>query len=66
MGTQPHHIASERLAYRVGEVASLLGISQRHVWKLAAAGQLPQPVRLGRSVRWLHEDLVVYLEALKR
>lgn len=34
------------------ELGRLLGISQAHFYRLKAAGKLPQPVRLGRSVRW--------------
>jgi len=33
-------------------VAKRLCISERQLWKLLAAGKLPEPIRLGRSVRW--------------
>lgn len=33
-------------------VADLLGVSTRHVRRLVDAGRCPQPVRLGRVVRW--------------
>ena len=56
---------AERLALSVPELAELLGISQRHVWKLVARGVL-QPVRLGRSVRFLRSDVLAVLETLKR
>ncbi len=56
---------AERLALSVPELAELLGISQRHVWKLVARGVL-QPVRLGRSVRFLRGDVLAVLETLKR
>lgn len=36
----------------VRELAARLGISTRQAWKLLAAGRLPAPLRLGRSVRW--------------
>lgn len=55
----------ERLALSVSELAELLGISQRHVWKLVARGVL-RPVRLGRSVRFLRSDVLAVLETLKR
>jgi predicted DNA-binding transcriptional regulator AlpA len=29
-----------------------LSISERQIWKLLAAGKFPEPIRLGRSVRW--------------
>ena len=33
-------------------VASRLAVSERHIWGLVAKGRFPQPVRLGRAVRW--------------
>ncbi len=34
------------------EVAKFLSISLRQVWRLAAEGRLPPPVKIGRSSRW--------------
>lgn len=42
----------ESLLIDVGTVAHLLSLSTRSVWRLLSADQLPQPVRIGRSVRW--------------
>ena len=39
------------LLLNVDQVASVLGISSRTVWRLHDSGQMPQCVRLGRSVR---------------
>jgi excisionase family DNA binding protein len=36
----------------VRAVAQLLGCSPRHVYRLADAGKMPAPVRLGALVRW--------------
>lgn len=36
----------------VGEVAELLGCSARHVYRLADAGRMPAPVRVGALIRW--------------
>ena len=47
----------------VREVAELLKISARQVWKLAASGRLPGPMRLGRSVRWRADDLAAFIAA---
>jgi len=41
----------------VNDVADRLAVSARQVWKLAASGRLPQPVRVGRCVRW-RADLI--------
>lgn len=40
------------LLLTVGEVSALLGVSVRSVWRLAAAGELPSPLAIGRSKRW--------------
>lgn len=39
------------------EVARLLGISKRTLWRLLSAGKLPAPVRLGNNVRWRLDEV---------
>ena len=34
------------------ELAGLLKLSTRNVWRLRSAGKMPQPIRLGGVVRW--------------
>ena len=51
-----HNEATAQLL-TVSEVSARLKISQRQCWKLLAAGKLPRPVLLARSVRWLAADL---------
>ena len=34
------------------DLAAMLGISVRHVWRLRDAGELPKPIKLGSLVRW--------------
>lgn len=36
----------------VGTVARLLGVSARQVYRLSDGGRMPQPIKLGGSVRW--------------
>ena len=69
MATAPvslHHNASTPpLSYPVrGErgVCSLTGYSPAFVYRLIETGQIPV-VRVGRSVRVLHDDLVAFLDA---
>jgi excisionase family DNA binding protein len=38
-------------------VAALFGCSTRHVYRLADAGHMPPPVRLGALVRWRRQDI---------
>lgn len=48
------------------QVAELLGVSSRSVWRMAAAGDIPAPVKIGpRLVRWRLATLERYLEGLK-
>jgi len=44
------------------EVAGLLKLSVRQVWRLAAGGKLPQPIHIGRSARWRSKDLAAVLD----
>jgi excisionase family DNA binding protein len=41
----------------VRAVAALLHCSARHVYRLADAGRMPAPVRIGALVRWRRADL---------
>lgn len=41
----------------VKAVAQLLDCSPRHVWRLADAGKMPEPVRVGALVRWRRADI---------
>lgn len=34
------------------EVAALLGVSSRSVYRLSDAGKMPRPLKIGGSVRW--------------
>ena len=55
---------------RVREVAAVLGIHVRTVWRLAAMaemdeGDFPRPVRIAKkTIRWRRQDLERYIEAL--
>jgi predicted DNA-binding transcriptional regulator AlpA len=42
----------EPLVVDVKSLARMLSCSVRSLWRRLAAGQLPKPVRIGRSVRW--------------
>ncbi len=41
----------------VRAVAELLGCSPRHVYRLADAGRMPAPLRLGALVRWSRDAI---------
>ncbi len=46
----------------VGAVAALLDCSRRHVYRLADAGRIPRPVKLGQLVRWRRAELREWLD----
>jgi excisionase family DNA binding protein len=41
----------------VTAVAAVAGCSPRHIYRMADAGLMPAPVRLGALVRWRRTDL---------
>jgi predicted DNA-binding transcriptional regulator AlpA len=45
------------------DLARLLNISVRSVWRRDSAGQIPRPVRIGRSVRWSRDEVAAWVRA---
>ncbi len=45
----------------VQAVADLLCCSTRHVYRLADAGRMPRPVRLGALVRWSRDQILAWI-----
>jgi len=45
------------MALNVRQVARLLGVSERHVYRMADGGLMPKPVKLGGLNRW-HRPIV--------
>lgn len=46
-----------KLLLKVNEVAMLLNISERSVWRLVSTEEIPRPIKLGRSRRWSREAI---------
>jgi len=55
---------SERLI-TLDKVAELLSVTKRTVYRLIAKGDLPQPLKVGHSVRLSVSDVAEYFERLK-
>jgi predicted DNA-binding transcriptional regulator AlpA len=51
------------LAVSAAAAAALVGISRGHWLRLCSAGRVPEPVRLGRCVRWNVDELKRWIEA---
>jgi prophage regulatory protein len=52
-----------QLAVSARQLAALLNVSLRQVWRLNAAGKLPRPVRLGGSIRWDRQEIIDWFKA---
>ena len=48
---------------KVDEVAGMLGVTPRTVYRLADSGKLPRPLKIGFSVRWRRAELENWIEA---
>ena len=46
-----------------GQVAEMLGVSLRGIWRMRDGGRLPVPVTLGRLVRWRESDISAWIGA---
>jgi excisionase family DNA binding protein len=44
------------------EVARLMGISERTLWRLLSAGKVPVPLRFGRNTRWRRSEVLEWIE----
>ena len=54
---------AEPLLVTAAELAALLNLSKRTLWRLRSAGDLPKPVKLGNSVRWVRDEIKKWIEA---
>lgn len=52
------HPLNAVLAISARELAEMLDVSLRQIWRLNAAGKLPKPIRLGGSVRWDRQEVM--------
>lgn len=46
---------------KADQVAELLALHVRSVWRLSSSGEIPKPVRIGKSTRWRLTDLRAFL-----
>lgn len=51
------------VAVSAQDLAKMLRVSIRQVWRLSATGNLPRPIRLGGSVRWNRAEIQRWFEA---
>jgi len=46
-------------------VAQMLNRSVRTVWRLASAGEIPAPVKLGGLTQWRRDDIVAHVQLME-
>lgn len=46
---------------KADELAKMLSVSVRHIWRMKAMGKLPKTVSVGGCVRWLLADIQLFL-----
>jgi len=45
------------------QLAELLGVSRRTIQLWEKSGKVPEPIRIGRTVRWRREEIEAWLKA---
>jgi len=66
--TQPQHVTIERneQLLTVADLCILMQRSKRSVHADIAAGRIPQPIRIGKSLRWQRSEVMLALSQLTR
>lgn len=54
-------ITNDPVLLDVRQVAAILGCSPRHAYRLADAGRMPRPLKLGALVRWRRDELNAWI-----
>ena len=54
--------ADKRLMLEAAEVAQLLSISTRTLWRLLSTNRLPAPLRIGGCVRWRLDTVTKWID----
>jgi excisionase family DNA binding protein len=44
------------------QLAMILDVSQRTIWRLRDTGRLPRPIRIGGAVRWRRADVEKWID----
>lgn len=53
----------EQLLLSAEAVARRLDVSVRTLWRLRSSGKVPEPIRLGGSVRWKASEIHAWIDA---
>ena len=53
--------SSQLLMLKASEVAEILSVSQRTLWRLLSTKKLPEPIRVGGCPRWRKSDIEAWI-----
>ncbi|QIP57518.1 helix-turn-helix transcriptional regulator [Hafnia alvei] len=59
--TQPESLLSDQMV-DMKFITTLTGLTDKWFYKQMKNGQFPQPVKLGRSSRWLKSELELWIQ----
>ena len=48
------------------EVEELTAMSRSAIYKAMREGRFPEPVKIGRSVRWRSDEITAWIDSLQR
>ena len=57
----PLQVQDQPVLLTADEVATMLNVSERTLWRLLSAGKVPSPVRFGRSTRWKATEVAEWI-----
>jgi len=60
-GVSLNNDAVEPLMITAAQVARMLQVSLRTLWRMRSAGDLPTPLRVGAAVRWRKEEIIRWI-----
>lgn len=59
----PTPIAPQAELLTVEQLAALLAIGKRTLWRYARSGRAPAPIKIGAVVRWRRAEVMTWIEA---
>ncbi len=54
---------TELVCITAKQLAAILSVSKRTLYRMRSAGQLPSPLRIGGVVRWRLDEIINWIEA---
>ena len=61
--TNPSAPPPHAALFPIAHTAHYVAVGRSRIYQLAAAGEFPQPIKVGRSVRWIRAELDVWIAA---